>query len=97
MMTRREKARVAAGRVADRVREVTPEGLGRWDRTWGFVAVSSDAFMDALAEWETEDTPTTRTELEATAAAFIGAWAQAGREWEAAGRPTHDEPEAVPA
>ena len=92
-MTRHEKARVVAERVASRIREVTPEGLGHWGPTWGLVDVPSDVYMDALAEWETEDTPTTRSELEAASAALIKSWAQARREWEEAGRPTHDEPE----
>ncbi len=92
-MTRHEKARVVAERVASRIREVAPEGLGHWGPTWGLVDVPSDVYMDALAEWEEADTPATRSTLEAASAALVGAWAQAGREWEEAGRPTHDEPE----
>ena len=92
-MTRHEKARIVAERVARRIREVTPKGLGHWGPTWGLVDVPSDVYMDALAEWETADTPTSRSELEAASAELIEAWADATRTWEAAGRPTHDEPE----
>lgn len=95
-MTRREKARIVAERVAVRIRKVTPDGLGHWGPTWGLVDVPSDLYMDRLAEWETEDTPITRSELEAASEALIEAWAEAGRQWEAAGRPTHDEPNTVP-
>ena len=96
-MTRREKARIVAERVAVRLAQVTPEGLGHWVPTWNFVDVPSDSYMDALAEWETEDTPTSRSELEAASTALIKAWAEAARQWEAAGRPTLDETETVPA
>ena len=95
-MTRHEKARIVAERVASRIREVTPEGLGHWGPTWGLVDVPSDVYMDALSEWETEDTPSTRSELEAASTALVEAWAEAATRWEAAGRPTHDEPEAIP-
>ena len=94
-MDRNEKARVVAGRVAARIRKVAPPGLGRWGPTWGLVDVPSDVYMDALAVWEEADTPTSRSELEAAGEALIEAWASAGRRWEAAGRPTQDEPEVI--
>ena len=92
-MNRREKARVVAGRVAGRIREVAPPGLGRWGPAWELVGAPSDACMDALAEWEAEDTPTTRTTLAAASRSLVAAWARAADEWEAAGRPTSDETE----
>ena len=94
-MTRREKARIVAERVAVRLAQVTPEGLSRWGPTWGLVDVPSDVYMDALSLWEESDTPTTRSELEAASTALIGAWSSAAQKWEAAGRPTHDEPEVI--
>ncbi len=78
-MTRREKARIVATRVADRIREVAPTGLGQFDLAWELVAAPSDVFLDALAEWETEDSPTTRSKLEAASTALISAWAEAAR------------------
>lgn len=44
MLTAREKARIVAGRVAARIREVAPEGLGRWDLAWELVAAPSDDY-----------------------------------------------------
>ena len=95
-MTRHEKARILAERVAARIREVAPEGLGRWDLTWELVAAPSDAFMDQLAEWEATDTPVTRRQLTTASTALVAAWAEAARQWQEAGRPTLDEPEAIP-
>ena len=89
-MTRHEKARVVAERVAARVREVALPGLGHWDLAWELVAAPSDVFMDALAEWEEADTPTIRSELATASTALVEAWAEAARQWEAAGRPTPD-------
>ena len=88
MLTAREKARIVAGRVAARIREVAPEGLGRWDLAWELVAAPSDAFMDRLAEWETTDSPLTRSQLETASADLVEAWAEAARQWTEAGRPT---------
>ena len=90
-MTRHEQARIVAGRVAARVREVTPEGLGHWDLAWELVAAPSDAFMDRLAEWEATDSPLTRSQLETASADLVEAWAEAARQWTEAGRPTLEE------
>ena len=90
-MTRREKARIVCERVAARIREVSAVGLGNWDLAFELVAEPSDAFMDALRGWEAKDCPTTRSGLEATSADLISAWADAAREWEAAGRPSLEE------
>ena len=90
-MTRREKARIVADRVAARIREVSPEGLGRWAPAFDFVATVSDTFMDALAEWEKEDSTDTRLNLEVASTTLIGAWAEAARRWREAGRPPLEE------
>ncbi len=90
-MTRAEKARTVAQRVAVRIREVSPTGLGHWDPAWDHVGTPSDVFMDALKEWEKVDSPSTRSQLEAASTDLIEAWVEAGRQWEAAGRPTLDE------
>ena len=91
-MIRREKARIVSERVAARIREVSAVGLGNWDLAFELVAEPSDAFMDALREWEANDCPTTRSKLEATSAALISAWAEAARQWNEVGRPTLCEP-----
>ena len=95
-MDRHEKARVVSGRVADRIRKVAPPGLGRWDLAWELVAAPSDVFLDALSAWEAADTPGIRSELATASTLLVKAWASAARQWEAAGRPTHDETSKVP-
>ena len=90
-MTRREKARIVADRVAARIREVVPAGLGHWGPVWEFIGTPSDAFMDRLAEWEAEDTPAIRSQLEAASADLIEAWAEAARQWKESGRPSLEE------
>jgi len=89
-MTRRERARIVCERVAACIREVVPVGLGLWGPVWTFVADPSDVFMDALKEWEKEDTPITRPDLQAAFADLVEAWAEGARQWEAAGRPSLD-------
>ncbi len=86
-MIRREKARIVAERVAKRIHEVSPVGLGHWEPVWEIVGNPSDVFMDALAEWETEDSSDMRSKLEVASTDLIEAWAEAARRWKAAGRP----------
>lgn len=88
MPTAREKTRIVAERVAARIGKVVPEGLGHWGPVWGLVATPSDMFMDRLKEWETEDSPSTRSKLEAASADLVEAWSEAARQWTEAGRPT---------
>ena len=90
-LARPEKARIVCERVAARIREVVPVGLGHWGPVWTFVAYPSDVFMDALREWEKEDTPTTRPDLQAAFEDLVKAWAEAARQWNEAGCPTLDE------
>ena len=90
-MNRREKARIVAERVATRICEVSPVGLGHWEPVWELVANPSDVFMDTLAEWETEDSPSTRSKLEAASTDLIETWADAARQWNEAGRPGLEE------
>ncbi len=94
-MVRREKARIVAHRVAERIHEVTPAGLSHWGPVFGLVATPSDAYMDALTEWQTEDSPATRLNLEVASTDLIGAWAEAARQWREAGRPPLEKPTSV--
>ncbi len=94
-MTRHEKARTVAERVAGRIREVVPVGLGSWGPVWGLIATPSDAFMDRLAEWEATDSPLTRHRLATASTDLVAAWAEAARQWQEAGRPTLNEADEV--
>ena len=93
-MIRREKARIVAERVATRICEVSPVGLGHWEPVWELVAEPSDVFMDALAEWEKEDSLSTRSKLESASADLIETWADAARQWKEAGCPGLEETDA---
>ena len=91
-MSRREKARIVCKRVAALIREAVPAGLGHWGPVWAFIADPSDLFMDALAEWEAEESPLTRSGLQRAIADLIKAWKKGTRQWEAAGCPRLNEP-----
>ena len=68
--------------------KLPPAGLGRWRLAWDHIGTPSDVFLDALADWEAEDTPSTRSKVEAASTDLIEAWAEAARRWIAAGRPS---------
>jgi len=77
-----ERGRLVAQKVIRRIGEVTPLGLGRWDDAWTLVEKPSDAFLDALAAWEREDTPITREGLQDASDSLVRAWRKAGETWE---------------
>ena len=79
-------------RMAACIREVVPVGLGHWGPVWTFVADPSDRFMDALKEWEAEESPSTRSKLQGAIADLVKAWKEGVRQWEAAGSPPLPEP-----
>lgn len=86
-MTREKRGKVVCQRVAEKVREVTPPGLGRWDRLMEFVLEPDNRFFDALAVWLDHDNATTRADLQDAADNLVRAWRAAGRRFEAEGRP----------
>lgn len=86
-LAREERCRVLCRRVAERVREVTPSGLGRWDPALELVREPSDGFLDALDAWLDRDDPDTRARLRVATGDLVRAWREAGRRWEAEGRP----------
>ena len=96
-MTNDELRRHICGKVARRISEVAPQGLGRWDDAWDRVREPSDAFLDALAAFLEADTPETRDRIQRAADTLVRAWRLAGQEWEAHGRPGADAVEEVPA
>ena len=70
----REQARQIPWSVAERIRQVSTEGLGRWDATWELVAEPSDVFMDALYQWEQSGMPDDLDAVHRTAEALLDAW-----------------------
>ena len=70
-----------------RIGEVASPGLGHWSRAWDMIAEPSDAFLDALAAWEANDTSVTRDALHSAASEFVRVWRSAADAWDAEGRP----------
>lgn len=81
-----ERGCLICARVAKRIGEVAPKGLGHWEEAWDIVAGPSDEFFDRLHEWESRDAPDTRAALEAAVNEFVRAWRRAAQAWETAGR-----------
>ncbi|MFC1660331.1 hypothetical protein ACFL3S_02545 [Gemmatimonadota bacterium] len=80
-MTREERvehAKVICRRITLKVGEISPKGLGHWDRAWDLVENPSDRFLDALDGWVGEDSPESRQTVQEKADALLAAWADAG-------------------
>lgn len=86
-MTREGRRRLICQKLARRISEVVPPGMGRWDEIWDRVAEPSDRFLDALEAFLHADTPETRRHVYAAVDELVHTWRRAGQEWEALGRP----------
>ena len=82
--SQREQARKIAWSVAERIRQVSTEGLGRWDSAWELVAEPSDVFMDALYQWEQSGKPDDLDAVHRTAEALLDAWRKADTKFQIA-------------
>ena len=81
------RARRVLDKVVRRIDDVSPPGLGRWAPAWDLISEPSDRFLDALSQWEGEDSPGTRATLQRAADSFVRSWRAAASQWEQAGRP----------
>lgn len=94
-LPRTERSRVVCERVAGRIREVSPAGLGRWGPTFEIVRDPSEGFLAALEGWLDDDTDQTRQDLQRAADALVRAWREAGRRFRERDRPRKRETEGV--
>jgi len=89
-LSRRDGTAVARW-VSERVAAVCPPGLGHWDPAWNLVEAPSNAFLDALKDWERTGSDADKRRAQETGASVIAAWRAAASEWERAGRPRKQE------
>lgn len=86
-MTRAEIATEVCRRVAKAVEEAVPAGLGRWGPAWDLVADPSDAFLDALADYQAAGSGEAEERVQRTANELVAAWREAGRQYREVGSP----------
>lgn len=79
MMT--DRGRTIARRVREAIQRHVPEDLGSWDGALPLVRGPTHRFLDALEDWEAEDTRSTREDLQQAADTLVQAWAEAGRRY----------------
>ena len=87
VVDRSERAQRICRRLADAVSRDAPAGLGAWDGAWALVEEPSNRFLDALDRWERTGAEEDQYAVQEAADAVAAAWAEAARQWEAAGRP----------
>jgi hypothetical protein len=86
-MTRAQRvaySRQICRRLAEKIGEFAPQGLGHWDRAWELVGPASDRFLDALGLWVEEDTPDGRQEVQRAADRLLEAWIHASARYQSA-------------
>ena len=79
---RRDSGTALCHRLAARVADIAPEGVGRWDRAWDIVAPADVAFMIALNAWESDPTENTKDCVKAAYNDVLDAWRRAAAEFE---------------
>ena len=84
MRSGHERARTVAEAVAAQIRDVAPEGLGRWAPVCHFVAPASDRFMEKMASTDS------RFDLDVAGITLVRSWAEAAGQWRKAGSPVLD-------
>ncbi|MEQ1856169.1 MAG: hypothetical protein ABL963_06860 [Longimicrobiales bacterium] len=77
----RERGTLVCSRLNKAVEQVTPPGIGRWDRAWDIVAGADADFMVALTAWEADPCDATRELVKHTFAAVLDAWRRAVAEF----------------
>ena len=79
---RRERGTELCSRLAKRVAEIAPAGIGRWDRAWDIVAEPGAKFIVALTAWEAEPSSVTKERIRITYNNVLRAWRRAVAEYE---------------
>jgi hypothetical protein len=72
-----DRGRLVCDRVARRIAQEAPAGLGHDPKVWELVARPSDAFLDALRAWEDADNTATRAALNHAVDELVSAWRRA--------------------
>ena len=85
-----ERVRQVAERVAEKIGDVTPAGLGAhgWDFSRAYVQPHEDPYLDALNAWAKEDMPDTREALQRAAELYVGGLEASGRGVGSSGTPS---------
>lgn len=86
-MTRAEIVAEVCRRVTKAVGEAAPPGLGRWDPAWELVAEPSDAFLDALADYQATGSRDAEERIQRTANELVAAWREAALQYREVGSP----------
>lgn len=87
---REERAVAVCRDLTAAIGELAPEGLGRWPGAWRIVRAPSEAFLDALQEYERTGGTDAKRSVNAAYLGVLEAWRLAAAEWERAGRPERE-------
>lgn len=82
-MTRTEAATELCRRLAQDVAEITPAGIGHWDRSWQIVASADASFLTELTAWEATGAEAERVRVRTAYAEVKAAWQRAVSEFDA--------------
>lgn len=69
-------------RLAEDVAGLVPQGIGRWEPTWGIVAEADAEFMAELTAWEADPSDRAKQRVKRAYSSVLGAWRRAVVEYE---------------
>ena len=78
---RQERGHRLCQRLAGRIADVAPRGIGHWDRAWEIVDGPSAAYVIALTSWEADPSDLTMQRVTDTYERVVEAWRQAAAEY----------------
>ena len=69
-------------RLAERIAEIAPEGIGQVDWVWEIVAEPDASFVITLSAWESDPSEEAKARVKDAYNAVLDAWGRAAAEFE---------------
>ncbi len=79
---RRDSGTALCHRLAARVADIAPEGIGSWDPAWDIVGGPDADFMLALSLWEAGPDEEAKARVKEAYKAVLDAWRRVAAEYE---------------
>ncbi len=79
---RRDRGTALCRRLAGRISDIAPEGIGRADWVWELVAEPDASFVISLSAWESDPSEEAKARVKDAYNAVLDVWGRAAAEFE---------------